>query len=90
MAQSLGAAGIAKIVIRERSDDTSFKRGTLLVDCGNEDLIPDGVSALLVPADETWYVVSPTENVIFVNSKGVSCMSPMHPLVMVSNGCRKC
>ncbi|KAG1718580.1 hypothetical protein EDB19DRAFT_1920363 [Suillus lakei] len=70
-AQSLVATGIIKVVIRDRSDDTSFKRGTLLVDHGNEDLVDSGNTALSVPVDESWYVIEPDESIIFINSNGL-------------------
>ncbi|KAG0701054.1 hypothetical protein DFH29DRAFT_1000545 [Suillus ampliporus] len=69
-AQSLAATGAARLVTRDRSDDSSYKRGTLLVDCGNEDLVDSGAMALSVPADGSWYVVEPDESIIFVDSKG--------------------
>ena len=69
-AQSLAATGMVRVVIRDHSDDTSFKRGTLLVDCGNEDLVDSGNTALSVPVDESWYVIEPDESIIFINSEG--------------------
>jgi hypothetical protein len=51
------------------------KRGTVLVDVGNEDLIVAGKSTLSVPADDSWIVVQPWENVIFVDENGE------HPVV---------
>ncbi|KAG1741683.1 hypothetical protein EDB19DRAFT_1972393 [Suillus lakei] len=70
-AQSLAATGIIKVVIRDRSDDTSFKWGTLLVDRGNEDLVDSGNTALSVPVDESWYVIEPDESIIFIDSNGL-------------------
>jgi len=58
-------------VVRKHLDDTKYKRGTLLVDHGNEDLVPHGVSALSVPDGAPWYVVLSDENVIFIRSDGV-------------------
>ncbi|KAG2130138.1 hypothetical protein BD769DRAFT_1639593 [Suillus cothurnatus] len=41
------------VVIHDRFDDTGFKRGTLLVDCGNEDLVGSGNTSLSVSVDES-------------------------------------
>lgn len=53
-AQSLAAAEMVKVVARDRSDATAFKKGTLLVDRGNEDLVGSGVTSLSVPVDDSW------------------------------------
>lgn len=47
-----------------------FKCGTVLIDRGNEDLRCAGNGALVVPADDTWYMVNEHESVAFVNSAG--------------------
>ncbi|KAG2138190.1 hypothetical protein BD769DRAFT_1637950 [Suillus cothurnatus] len=74
-AQSLAATGMVKVVIRDRFDDTGYKRGTLLVDRGNEDLVGSGNTALSVPVDESWYVIEPDESIIFIDSKGIGSVS---------------
>ncbi|KAG2031557.1 hypothetical protein BDR03DRAFT_1015959 [Suillus americanus] len=61
---------MVKVVIRDCSDDTNFKWGTLLVDRGNEDLVDSGVAVLSVPVDESWYVIEPDESIIFIDSEG--------------------
>ncbi|KAG1751726.1 hypothetical protein EDB19DRAFT_1903671 [Suillus lakei] len=77
-AQSLVATGIIKVVIHDRSDDTSFKRGTLSVDHGNEHLVDSGNTALSVPVDESWYVIKPDESIIFINSNGLVSLAVLH------------
>lgn len=65
------------MVTRDRSDATAFKKGTLLVDRGNEDLVDSGVASLSVPVDDSWYVIEPDESIIFVNSEGMN--GPLSP-----------
>ncbi|KAG1836227.1 hypothetical protein C8R48DRAFT_744111 [Suillus tomentosus] len=69
-AKSLADTGTVRMVTRDRSAKTSYKRGTLLVDRGNEDLVGSGDTALSVPVDDSWYVIEPDESIIFVDSKG--------------------
>ncbi|KAG2062727.1 hypothetical protein BDR04DRAFT_1123744, partial [Suillus decipiens] len=52
-AQALAATGTVKVIIHDCFDDSSFKWGTLLVDCGNENLVGSGNTALSVPVDES-------------------------------------
>ena len=59
-----------KILQRSRVKDTHYKCGTTLVDSGNEHLVKNPKAVLVVPADNSWYVVPPEESVIFLNSKG--------------------
>jgi hypothetical protein len=66
---------MVKVVIRDRFDDTGYKRGTLLVDHGNEDLVGSGNTALSVPVDKSWYVIEPDESIIFIDSKGMDSLS---------------
>ncbi|KAG1759298.1 hypothetical protein EDD22DRAFT_971676 [Suillus occidentalis] len=68
-AQSLADTETVKVVTRDRSDATAFKKGTLLVDRGNEDLVDSGVTSLSVPVDDSWYVIEPDESIIFVDSE---------------------
>ncbi|KAG2097407.1 hypothetical protein BD769DRAFT_1780647 [Suillus cothurnatus] len=77
-AQSLAATGMVKVVIRDHFDDTGYKRGTLLVDCGNEDLVGSGNTTLSVPVDESWYVIEPDESIIFIDSKGSVSLAVLH------------
>ncbi|KAG2056868.1 hypothetical protein BDR06DRAFT_995338 [Suillus hirtellus] len=70
LAKSLADTDTVRIVTHDHSAKTSYKRGTLLVDHGNEDLVGSGDTALSVPVDDSWYVIEPDESIIFVNSKG--------------------
>ncbi|KIO06538.1 hypothetical protein M404DRAFT_24742 [Pisolithus tinctorius Marx 270] len=46
------------------------KCGAILVDHGNKDLAGAGEKVLIVPADNTWYVVKEHASVTFINSTG--------------------
>lgn len=41
-----------------------------LIDYGNEHLLTHGEKYLAVPADDSWIVVQPWENAIFVDETG--------------------
>ncbi|KAG1893902.1 uncharacterized protein F5891DRAFT_1195822 [Suillus fuscotomentosus] len=69
-AKSLADTGTVRMVTCDRPAKTSYKRGILLVDRGNEDLVGSGDTALSVPVDDSWYVIEPDESIIFVDSKG--------------------
>ncbi|KAG1904691.1 uncharacterized protein F5891DRAFT_1184104 [Suillus fuscotomentosus] len=74
-AKSLADTGTVRMVTRDHSAKTSYKRGTLLVDRGNEDLVGSGDTALSVPVDDLWYVIEPDESIIFVDSKDMNNLS---------------
>ena len=46
---------------------------TVLINRGNEHLVGPGVPVLVVPIDESWYVVKQWENAIFVDENGKFC-----------------
>ncbi|KAG1902008.1 uncharacterized protein F5891DRAFT_1187037 [Suillus fuscotomentosus] len=77
-AKSLADTGTVRMVTHNRSAKTSYKRGTLLVDHGNEDLVGSGDTTLSVPVDDSWYVIEPDESIIFVNSKGSVTLAVLH------------
>ena len=55
------------------TNGSEFKRGTTLVDRGNEWLVEGNKPFLAVPTDDsTWYVVPPKKSVIFRNNEGTS------------------
>ncbi|KAI6149155.1 hypothetical protein BKA82DRAFT_1001376 [Pisolithus tinctorius] len=60
------------IIYRDCDEARQHKRGTILVDAGNEDLIAGATSpTLVVPLEgEDWYVVTPEKSAIFVNTEG--------------------
>ncbi|KAG2031094.1 hypothetical protein BDR03DRAFT_986629 [Suillus americanus] len=68
--EALRATGMVKVVIRDCSDDTNFKQGTLLVDCGNEDLVDSGAAVLSVPVDKSC--------IIFIDSEGSVALAVLH------------
>ncbi|KAI5994244.1 hypothetical protein EDC04DRAFT_2910646 [Pisolithus marmoratus] len=61
-----------EIIIRNHVDSDKHKRGTILVDVGNEDLLADltAPSLAVPPPGEDWYVVTPQKSAIFVNTEG--------------------
>ncbi|KAI6046200.1 hypothetical protein EDC04DRAFT_2888345 [Pisolithus marmoratus] len=71
-AKSAEAIPNFEIIIRNRVDSDKHKRGTILVDVGNEDLLADLTSPSLAvpPPGEDWYVVTPQKSAIFVNTEG--------------------
>ncbi|KIM56736.1 hypothetical protein SCLCIDRAFT_1220175, partial [Scleroderma citrinum Foug A] len=77
----LQAQGVP-IISRNRTNGSEFKRGTTLVDRGNEWLVEGNKPFLAVPTDDsTWYVVPPEKSVIFRNNEG------MVELVVLRNRC---
>ncbi|KAG1758940.1 hypothetical protein EDD22DRAFT_849609 [Suillus occidentalis] len=52
-AQSLAETEMVKVVTHDRSDATAFKKGTLLVDHGNEDLV-DNESIIFINSEAEW------------------------------------
>ncbi|KAI5986567.1 hypothetical protein EDC04DRAFT_2615040 [Pisolithus marmoratus] len=61
-----------KIIYCNHVDSDKHKRGTILVDVGNEDLLADltAPSLAVPPPGEDWYVVTPQKSAIFVNTEG--------------------
>ncbi|KAI6138893.1 hypothetical protein BKA82DRAFT_26527 [Pisolithus tinctorius] len=60
------------IIYHDHEEARQHKRGAILVDAGNEDLIAGATSpTLVVPLEgEDWYVVTPEKSAIFVNTEG--------------------
>ena len=57
-------------IVRMVDTKSTIKRGTVLVDHGNEDLADGNESVLSVPVDNTWIVVEPWESIIFIDESG--------------------
>ena len=84
---NIDMAAIATI-IRALDTKSTVKRGTVLVDQGNEDLAGDNKVMLSVPADETWIVVEPWESIIFMDEHGDYIITLVLYFIHSSHFCR--
>ncbi|KAG9310474.1 hypothetical protein JVU11DRAFT_9618 [Chiua virens] len=85
--QAICHTGAAYLLVRERMEDSCFKHHSILVDAGNEDLVQDTnkpVVTVSLDTDNTWHVVKPDENAIFINKMGEV------ELAILRNSCAPC
>ncbi|KAI6163939.1 hypothetical protein EDD17DRAFT_1755521 [Pisolithus thermaeus] len=61
-----------EIIYHNHEDLNEYKRGTTLVDVGNEDLLANLTGPFLAvpPPGKDWYIVSPGKSAIFVDTEG--------------------
>ena len=58
------------IILRPREDILTAKIHSQIIDPGNESLVPSGARSFVAGEQVGWYVVGPTDSVIFINKDG--------------------